>query len=590
MKGDPERPLIRKAFPGYILTYALSSLGGCVSSLADSLVVSNLMTANDLACMGVITPYYTILSMLGAFFYTGAQIQCSRALSNGEKERSDAWFSLTVEAALFFSTGLMLLCFLFSRGIAVGLGVSPENAELLRCVQAFNRGFFLNIPLSLLNSVLVMSANADGDRKLVSVSVAVTVIVDVIGNLLSVTVFHAGIFGIALSTTAATLSADIILAARILRGRSAFHLKRTPLRLSMLADVWKFGLPKLTNKLLVIIGTLLLNRLLLRTGGTPAMGALSVLGSLSHILLAPAVGICSTAFLMTSTYYGDGDIGSLREIYRCVLLYAFAGMGALMALVLAFAPLIVSLFLREKGGLFDITVRALRIYAFSLPLAGLAEGLFGYIQGSGKTGIAQLFTVSAQVGRVAVMYALAALTGTDGIWGSYSLGALPGLIMCGGAILLTERGEGASLSDRLLLVSACAREARENSLYASVKTGADAAGVSERIRLFCAARGLEKRRAFIAALCAEEMAKNVVEHGFKYPAKNYCSVSLLLRGGDIVLRIRDDCETFNTQEYFLRHPDPADGFSNIGIRLACSVAKDLQYVSLLKTNTLIIRI
>lgn len=583
-------PIIRKVFPGYILTYIASALGSCISSLVDSLVVSNMMGTDALAAMGIVTPYYTVLSLFGAFFYAGVQIQCSRALGTGDKEKSDTWFSLTLESALLFAAAASVLLCVFSRSIAVILGVSPDNTALLENVMAFNRGFFLNIPLTLLNSILVMAAGTDGRKRIISLSVAVTILVDTAGNLLAVTVFHTGIFGIALATSLASLCADIVLALHILRGKSAFRFKAVPIRLSMLPEIWKYGLPKTTYKLLVILRTVLLDRLLLRTGGTPAMASMAVIGSLSHILLAPAVGVSNTAFLMSSVFFGEEDSRSLRQVARCVLVYSLVFVSLFALLVFLCASPIVRLFLSQVGQQHDITVRALRLYLIFLPLTALSEGLFGYIQGSGKRRLAQVFAASVQVCLAAAMYALAPLLGTDGLWLSFSLGAAVGMAAFFGGILYTQRLEKVPLSDKLLLIPASAREADENSVDVDVKYMADAAAVSERIYGFCRKKGVDDRRAYYAALCAEEMAKNVIQHGFRPGKENNCSVRLVIRGEDVVLRIRDNCEEFNTKEYFRHHEKAEDAASGIGIRLVCSLAREVQYVRLLKINTLSIMI
>ena len=123
-----------------------------------------------------------------------------------------------------------------------------------------------------------------------------------------------------------------------------------------------------------------------------------------------------------------------------------------------------------------------------------------------------------------------------------------------------------------------------------MKQLSDAPAVSERIHRFCLEKGIDRKRSYNVALCAEEMVKNVLQYGFRPGKENLCSVRLIIRGEDVILRIRDNCEGFNTKEYFQNHEKTGDIASGIGIRLVCSLAKDVQYVQLVKTNTLSIMI
>lgn len=68
-----------------------------------------------------------------------------------------------------------------------------------------------------------------------------------------------------------------------------------------------------------------------------------------------------------------------------------------------------------------------------------------------------------------------------------------------------------------------------------------------------------------------------------------CPVRLFTDGDDIILRIRDNCDKLDMTEPVYRQTG-ADSFSNVGIRLVYGMARDIKYVNILGTNTLIITI
>ena len=63
----------------------------------------------------------------------------------------------------------------------------------------------------------------------------------------------------------------------------------------------------------------------------------------------------------------------------------------------------------------------------------------------------------------------------------------------------------------------------------------------------------------------------------------------MIEADDVILRIRDDCRYFNIKERFevLKSKGKLSG---IGIRLVYGIAKEVNYVNILNTNTLIIKV
>ena len=114
--------------------------------------------------------------------------------------------------------------------------------------------------------------------------------------------------------------------------------------------------------------------------------------------------------------------------------------------------------------------------------------------------------------------------------------------------------------------------------------------VAEKVQLFCLEKGLDTRRAYLAGLAMEEMAGNVVGHGFHKDKKNHSvDIRVVFKSSGLQLRIKDDCMPFDPGER-IKMTDPTDPSSNIGIRLVFQISKDVEYQSILGLNVLMIRI
>ena len=112
----------------------------------------------------------------------------------------------------------------------------------------------------------------------------------------------------------------------------------------------------------------------------------------------------------------------------------------------------------------------------------------------------------------------------------------------------------------------------------------------EEITAFCLGKGVDRRRANLAGLAMEEMAGNVVDHGFtKDKKKHTVDVRVVHKDDQVILRIKDDCVPFDPGER-QKIAESDDITKNIGIRMIFKIAGDIQYQNILGMNVLTIRI
>ena len=115
-------------------------------------------------------------------------------------------------------------------------------------------------------------------------------------------------------------------------------------------------------------------------------------------------------------------------------------------------------------------------------------------------------------------------------------------------------------------------------------------GVSAALQEFCQSKGIDRRRAFFASLFLEEMAGNVVKHGFSADnKKHYVNVCVACKSDMLILSIKDDCIPFDLKQR-AEMMDKEDVTKNIGIRIVSGIASDVQSQNILGLNVLTIRL
>ena len=114
--------------------------------------------------------------------------------------------------------------------------------------------------------------------------------------------------------------------------------------------------------------------------------------------------------------------------------------------------------------------------------------------------------------------------------------------------------------------------------------------VSRGIESFCKDNGIDSKRAMLSGLCAEEMAGNIVEHGFKKDKKknNMIDVLACIENDEVYLRLRDNCVPFDPHTKLKMYTD--DPLKNVGIKMVSKIAKQMNYQTTFGMNVLTIRL
>ena len=94
-----------------------------------------------------------------------------------------------------------------------------------------------------------------------------------------------------------------------------------------------------------------------------------------------------------------------------------------------------------------------------------------------------------------------------------------------------------------------------------------------------------------AALAVEEMAGNIVQHGFRDGKPHMINIRMLAKNDELILRIRDDCRRFDpTDKYKTELQFDENPENGVAIKMMIKLAKEMKYTGLFGVNNLIIRV
>ena len=117
----------------------------------------------------------------------------------------------------------------------------------------------------------------------------------------------------------------------------------------------------------------------------------------------------------------------------------------------------------------------------------------------------------------------------------------------------------------------------------------EVAHTSEQVQLFCRKRGEDEKTAAFVSLFVEEMAGNVVKHGFQGEKSRVVELRLIMREDKRLIRLRDNGIEFDPVKWLqMNAPESQD--QSLGIRMVIGLAKQVDYIPSMGLNQIIVRL
>ena len=577
--------LLFRLLPVQILLCAVGAVNGIVSSF----FASNFVGIEAMSAVGLYSPIGMLISTLSTILVGGSTILCGTYLGRNEHEKVQNVFSLNLILSLLISLVFILLY--------LALGFLDLTGFLIRdpaVRQLFNRyllGQTVGIVPQMLGSSCAAFLSLENKQKQTLIASLSYIAANILLNFALVQLLHLEALGLALANGLGMWVFLGVQARVFLRGKSLFRITLRASRWGEAGQILLVGLPGAASYLYQTARGLIVNKLLEVFVGSVGISAFATANSLLGLAWAIPGGMLAVSRMVISVSVGEEDRQTLTDVMRVMFRRFLPLMGCIsLALILCAIPM-TRIFYRDPAeSVFAMTAWGFRILPLSMPLSIICMHFTCYGQASGKQGLVHLLALLDGVVCVAGFSAL--LIPAWGVNGAYIANVLNGvvttLVIFGYAALKNRRFP--RNMEELMVIPQDFGVTAEERMDLSVRSVEDVVAVASRVQRFCLERGVSARSAHLAGLCMEEMAGNVVEHGFTKDRKSHTAdLRVVHKGEDVILRVKDDCVPFDPHER-LAMTNPEDPAKNVGIRLVYQMARDVQYQNILGLNVLTIRI
>lgn len=577
--------LLFRLLPVQILLAAVGAVNGIVSSF----FASNFVGTDAMSAVGLYSPLNMLVTSVGAILVGGSVILCGKYMGQNRQDRMHNVFSLNLVLTFLIAAVFTLLFLIMGLFGLTGFFTKDEAVRPL-----FNR-YLMGQSVGILPLMLGSSFSAflslenKGKRSLIASIIYIAV--NILLNFIFVKQLRMEAFGLALASALGMWVFMLVQAQFYVSGKSHLRFSAKKLDWKESREIFHIGLPGALSNIYQTARGLIVNGLLGSFVGSAGISAFAASNNLLGIVWAIPVGMLAVSRMMISVSVGEEDRRTLADIMRVMFGRFIPLMCAVCAAIILTAVPLTRIFFRDPSEpVYMMTVWGLRILPLCMPLSIIYMHFNCYGEASGRHGLVHL--LSALDGVVCVAGFTALLIRPIGMNSAYIANVLNGavttLVIVCYAWLKNKRFPGNM--EQLMVIPESFGAAESERMDMSVGSMEEVVRIAEQVQKFCLERGVDERRAYLAGLSMEEMAGNIVDHGFTKDNKRHSvDVRVVHKGDDVILRIKDDCVPFDPGER-QQLAEGEDITKNIGIRMVFKIASEVKYQNILGMNVLTIRI
>lgn len=579
-KSDMLNRLFYKLLPVQILIVAM----GAVNSIVDGVVAGRFIDSGTVGVVGLYFALVQVYQAVGNMMVGGSAVLCGRSMGRGDIRRTGSIFSMTLTVTMIVGVVLTAVGLLIPGPLASLLGA---NEELKPALMTYIRGYAIGVIPLLMAQQVAAFLQLERKSALGYAGITGLIVSNIALDIILVAVLHMGVWGLALATSMSNWIYLIILLPYYFSGKAQLKFKPKEIEWSDLRPMIIIGLPGAMLVFCLAVRAVVINRILLTYSGVDGLSAQSAFSMVSGIFLAFAIGVGSTIRVLSSVFYGEGDKDSLYRVLRIGFTRMIPLSLTVTAAVLILSTPLSGLFFPDSTTeVYKLTHQLFVIYAFCISLIVAAQIICNYLQATGHNKYVNILSIfDGFFAMVIPAQMLAPKLGALGVWLSNPIGiVLTLLFSLGYAIFYWKRLP--RTRDEWMLLPEGFGVPDEDRLDIEIRGVEDVVTTAVRVEEFCKEHGLDSKRSKYAALCLEEMADNIVEHGFtKDRKKHNVDVRVVYEWNGVLLRIKDDCIPYDPMERAKMLSDD-DIFHNIGLRMVLALADDVAYYNMMGLNVL----
>ena len=560
-----DNKLLNSFFKNYILGAVIAVVCTILVVILNGIIIGNFFGKIGLAAFGLTLPIIYANLAIGYIFSYGGSIVASNNMADEKRVNNN--FTVVCIVAAIIGIVLTVLLLIFTSNVAQMLGASGES---FNATVSLMKGIFLVILPLMFLYIFINYSRIDGYPSLGLYAGLLLFSSNLILNLVFVMIFKTDIFGVGLATALSATIAVLFLLSHFLSKKSTYKFQKDLEFKRELYQIVKSGLPNALNQIYNMFRTIITNNLGIMVGGLIFLSALSIQSNVYLLLCSVGVGIGSTTLALGGLFYGEKDKTQFEQLLVISIKYALVIISVISLILFIFAPYFVYMFGRNPE-VYDVAVRGLRIFAWSLPFSGLCFILLNFYNATQQLKIANYISFAHSFLFLSAFAAIFSfLMGGDGIWISFVLCEIVTLLTLPFIIKLKTKKFPKSLSDFVIMDEN--QFPSEDTYVAYVESEDELLGIVEGIDENLMDSDLDDETKLKIQLILEEMGTAIFNYSYKSEKDKYLNIRILYKNTEeVIIYFQDSGVPFDIEKYFR---DKKDDFE---IKIIKNFSKDMEH-------------
>lgn len=362
-------------------------------NIADTYFVGLIGSPSATGAVGVVFPMMAVMQAIGFMFGHGSGNYMSRMLGAGETEDAERMAATGFFSAFLMGIVIMLIGLFAAKPIAFLLGstetIAPYAADYITYLMP-------SAPFLVASLVLNNQLRFQGSAFYSMIGITSGAVLNIGLDPLFIFVFDMGVAGAALATSISQIFAFfMLLIGTRFGGNIRIKLKNFTPSLDHFRQIFRGGVPSLARQGLASLATICLN---VAAGGygDAAIAAMSIVTRIMQMTNSAIIGFGQGFQPICGFNYGAKQYRRVREAFWFCVKVCFVMLLVLAVAVIAFAPQLVGLLIKDSPQVQEIGALALRLQCIFLPLFAFVIIANMMLQTMGIAGKATLIAVSRQ--------------------------------------------------------------------------------------------------------------------------------------------------------------------------------------------------
>lgn len=405
---------IHKLFIKFCLPAVASMVIAGMQGMIDGIFVGNFTGELGLASVNIAQPFMQLIYGCTFVVCIGAISSMGRLLGEGNEGEAQDVFKTSMITVLIATIVLTLVGNFFSRQVAAILGA---NSEVIEGVAIYIKTISLFAPFIALKVLFGFTDRIIGRPEEYLKSTIVSVIVQIILNIIFLKFLGWGIGGAALATGISNIAGFFVVLPYILNKNNKISVFKGKFNGKLIWPVCYNGSSEGVTSISTAVATFLFNMAFMEIAGPSGVAAFTAITYMANFGILLMFGISDGVTPIISYNYGYEKKKRVKETMKLAIISTFViGLGIFFILVIFSIPL-VKMFTSTNAEVTTLAASGARIYAIAFLINGFNIVTSGYFTAIGNAKASII--VSGSRGLIFIVigiFVLPLFLGVNGIW------------------------------------------------------------------------------------------------------------------------------------------------------------------------------